>query len=83
MIKYLLTLFASSASVVVLLMATNFTFISSHQVDHFGLNKSVANFSLANLNIASSTLGLNTSNQHILDAHFGCSCSLCTQLSQV
>ena len=82
MIKYFLTLFASSASVVVLLMATNFTFISSHSVTHFISHKSLAPVKLANLSMANPALGLTKSNQHNIDANWGCSCPLCTQLSQ-
>lgn len=81
MTKFLLTFFASSASVVVLLVATNFSLVSSHFATPFVVNKSVATVKLANLNIASPELGLTDSHPHILDAHFGCNCSLCIQFS--
>ena len=81
MTKFLLTFFASSASVVVLLVATNFPFFSSHITTPFVANKSAVTVKLATLNIANPHLGLTNSQTHILDTNFGCNCSLCIQFS--
>lgn len=81
MIKYLLTLFASSASVVALFVTTNFPLFSFPSVTPLVLNKSVTEIKPTNLNIASPNLGLTNSHPHILDANFGCSCSLCLKFS--
>ena len=81
MTKFLLTFLASSASVVVLFVATNFPFFGSHLATSASVNKSALNVKPVNLNIASSNLGLTNSQLHILDANFCCNCSLCIQFS--
>lgn len=81
MSKILLTLLASSASVVVFLAGTNLSFFSSHLTNPVIVNKSVATVKLENLNVASPVLGLTNSAPHIFDANLGCSCSLCLQIS--
>ena len=81
MTKFLLTFFASSASVVVLLVATNFTFFSSHFTTPFLLDRSVATVKLDNLNIANPVLGLTNSSFQRINPHFGCNCSFCIQFS--
>ena len=80
MIKYFLTLVASSASVAVLFLATNFSWV--HPVSSLSVvNKSVITVKSINLNLASSNLGLTDSQPHILDANLGCSCSVCLKFS--
>lgn len=81
MTKFLLTFLASSASVVVLLVATNFYFFSSHLATPLFFNKSVSTVKSVNLNIANPVLGLTNSHLHILNPNFGCNCSLCIQFS--
>ncbi|MDJ0688244.1 MAG: hypothetical protein QNJ41_07030 [Xenococcaceae cyanobacterium MO_188.B32] len=81
MTKFLLTFLASSASVVVLLVATNFPFLSSHLTTPFLFDRSVATVKSVNLNIANPVLGLTNSSFPIINPNFGCSCSLCIQFS--
>lgn len=81
MTKFLLTFLASTTSLVVLLVTNSFPFFSSDLVTPFVLDKSVATVKLSSLNIANPVLGLTNSHPHILDANFGCSCSLCSQFS--
>ena len=79
--KFLLVFFASSASAVVLFVATNFSSFSSHLATPFLANKSVVTVKLANLNIANPVLGLTNSHPHVLDANLGCNCPICIQFS--
>lgn len=81
MIKYFLTLVASSASVVALFLTTNFLGFDSPAITPLVSHKSAIKIEPTNLNIASSNLGLTNSHPHILDAKFGCSCSSCLKFS--
>lgn len=81
MLKYFLTLVASSASVVALLLATNFSWFYSYVSTISEPNHSVIKSEAIDLNIANLNLGLTNSHPHILDANLGCSCSACLKFS--
>jgi hypothetical protein len=79
MLKNLLRLLATSASLVALLLFAN-TALASSSIDNAQISTvRQSELQLVNLNVTSPTLKLTNQSQNPLLQHFGCTCPVCTQ----
>jgi hypothetical protein len=82
MLKNLLRLLATSASLVTLLLFAN-TALASSSIDNAQISTvKQSELQLVNLNVISPTLELTNQSNNPLLQHFGCTCAACTQISE-
>jgi hypothetical protein len=82
MLKHLLRLLATSASLVALLLFAN-TALASSSIDNVQISTvRQSELQLVNLNVTSPILELTNQSHNSLLQHFGCTCPVCTQISE-